>query len=133
MQKKIIIFSILAILMLVSISFATAVNTYSKSDKKESPLFNFRTKKAINQNIKNIITRFFGKRVFFLTFKWEKILNKNVDSYTEEDRCTNDVVCRTQAKDTYCPTDCHATCLEGCTSQPTIICGTCTEGIICDP
>ncbi len=70
MKKKILIFSIITVLMLVTISFASAVNT-EKSTKKSSPLYSIRTKRAISQekinNIKeNIKTRFIRERIFFM-------------------------------------------------------------------
>lgn len=71
MNKKILIVSILAVLVLVSISFASAITTNTKTtNKKESPLFGIRIKQVVGerlQNLKeNIKARFIGERIFFL-------------------------------------------------------------------
>ncbi len=69
MKKKILLVSILAVFMLLAISFASAVNTNSikNNEKKESPLF--RIRRAIGEKIGNIISnvkaRFLGDRIFF--------------------------------------------------------------------
>ena len=73
MNKKILIISILAVLMLVTISLASATNTNTtNTEKKESPLWTIRTKRAISEKINNIIenikTKFLGERIFFLPF-----------------------------------------------------------------
>lgn len=75
MKKKIIIISILAVFMLVAISFASANAQTTKSvEKKESPLFRIRTRQANNENIdeikENIEAQFMGKRIFFWPFEW---------------------------------------------------------------
>jgi hypothetical protein len=73
MKKKILIISILAVFMLMAISFVSVVgkNT-SDAEKKESPLYGIRTKRAIGEKISNILenikTRFLGERIFFLKF-----------------------------------------------------------------
>lgn len=75
MNKKILVLSILAVLMLVAISFATAVssNTTTTVKKKESPLFGIRTKLAIGERLQdlkeNIKALFIGKRIFYLPFQ----------------------------------------------------------------
>ena len=51
MKKKILLVSILATFMLVAISFAAAVNTNNSADKKESPLYRLRTRRAIEEKI----------------------------------------------------------------------------------
>ena len=73
MNKKILSISILAIFLLVAISFASAVGTNtSDAEKKESPLYGIRTKRAIGEKIGNILenikTKFLGERMFFLRF-----------------------------------------------------------------
>jgi len=72
MNKKLLVVSILAVLMLIAISFATAVtsNTTTTTKKKESPLFGIRTKLAIGQKLQDLTTRFIRQRVFFLPFQW---------------------------------------------------------------
>jgi hypothetical protein len=78
MKKKILFVSVLAVVMLVGISFATAVNpsTTSNNKKKESPLFKIRTRHALGEKLiemlKNFITKFLGERRFFLPFQWLK-------------------------------------------------------------
>jgi hypothetical protein len=75
-KKKILIVSILAVFMLMAISFATAVGQNSSSDveEKESPLYGIRTKQAVGEKISNIIenikTKFLGERVFFVPYRW---------------------------------------------------------------
>ncbi|MDH7517749.1 MAG: hypothetical protein QHH19_05340, partial [Candidatus Thermoplasmatota archaeon] len=44
----------------------------TNSKKKESPLFKIRTELAIGERIKDLVTRFLGQRIFFLTFQWLK-------------------------------------------------------------
>ena len=70
MNKKILTLCILALLMLVSISFVSSAELNTNIEKKESPLFGIRTGRAISKNIKkiadNIITKLFGERAFFL-------------------------------------------------------------------
>ena len=88
--------------MLVTISFATAINTKNE-EKKESPLFNIRTLNSINKEKlnnfrQNIITRFFGNRLFFAL---DRIVTVKDDErgpctyYTAGESCcyTNCVVC----------------------------------------
>jgi hypothetical protein len=69
MKRKITIVSIITILMLVTISYETALNT-KDVEKKESPLYKIRTKNAIKEKIgeiiKNIKTRFLNRRIFFI-------------------------------------------------------------------
>ena len=75
MNKKILLFSILAVFMLLAISLSSAVSSNtSKPIKKESPLFRIRTKQSvgdkIGQVLDNIKTKYVGQRVFFLPFQW---------------------------------------------------------------
>ena len=74
MKKKIVITSLLAVFMLLAISYATAVNTTtSETDAKESPLYGIRARRAISDKIKNIVenikAKFLGDRLFFLPFR----------------------------------------------------------------
>jgi len=74
MNKKLFVVSTLAVFILVAISFASAVSSNTAlGEKKESPLFGIRTRKAIGdrlQNLReNIKARFIGERVFFLPFQ----------------------------------------------------------------
>jgi len=74
MNKKLLVVSILAVFMLMAISYASAVSTQTaNTTKKESPLFGVRTRKAIGERLQelreNIKTRFIGERVFFLPFQ----------------------------------------------------------------
>ena len=71
MSKKVLILSILAVFMLLAISFASTVSSNTSTPiRKESPLFNFRTRKAIREKVGNFITKFIGERKFFLPFQW---------------------------------------------------------------
>jgi len=81
MNMKLMLISILSVFTLISISFASAINTNTANSngKKESPLFGIRTRKAIREKIGDMLRRFVGERVFFLPFQW---LKKLVD--TEE-------------------------------------------------
>jgi hypothetical protein len=112
MKKKILIFSIITVFMLVAISFATAVNT-EKTTKKASPLFGIRTRRTIgrekiNEIKENIRSRFIGERVFFLPFQW--LNNKDV-LITRQQLGLKTINCYTTEpntyKCTYCVTNCH--------------------------
>jgi hypothetical protein len=76
MKKKLIIGSLLAVFMLVTISYATAVNNNTNAESKESPLFGIRTRRAVTEKITNIIenikTKFLGERIFFLPYQWPR-------------------------------------------------------------
>ena len=82
MNKKILVISILAVLMLVAISFSTAVssNTTTTVKKKESPLFDIRARRAINEKfgeiIENIKTKYIGERLFFMPFTRIKFIER---------------------------------------------------------
>ena len=94
MNKKILAVSILAVFMLVAISFATAINT-TPAKKKESPLFKIRTKLAIGERLENlrenIKAKFVGERIFFLPFQWIKNHDNYMGSPTEAPKgfCTS--------------------------------------------
>jgi hypothetical protein len=80
MNKKILTTSILAVLMLVTITYASAINTSTASnEKKESPLFKIRTRLAIGEKIgkimENIKTKFIGNRIFFVPLLMKNIKN----------------------------------------------------------
>ena len=99
-MKKIVAISILAVFMLVAISYATAVNTNTTSkETKESPLYNIRNRRAIGSKIYNIIdnikTKFLGNRIFFLPIRslGNRIRVKLSDTlaYTCEEYCTEDI------------------------------------------
>jgi hypothetical protein len=71
MNKKILLVSILSLVMLLTISFASAINTNNiDADKKESPLYRIRTRRVIGEKIgviiENIRTNFLVERIFFL-------------------------------------------------------------------
>ena len=71
MKRGIIIGSILAVLMIISISYVTAVNT-KDIENKESPLYGIRTNKALGKKITAIMqiinTKFLNERMFFIPF-----------------------------------------------------------------
>jgi len=80
MRKNLIILGLVSIFMLVTISFASAINTNNiNAERKESPLFGIRTRQAIAEKISSIINniriKFLGERMFFLPF--ESLRNKN--------------------------------------------------------
>ena len=84
MNKKILAISTTAVFILVAIPFASAVNITTVVEKKESPLFGIRTRKAISgrigEVIENIKTKYIGERVFFLPFQWLKRLLPHLES-----------------------------------------------------
>jgi len=86
MNKKLLVFSVLTVFMLIAISFASAINTNTAKsfEKKESPLYDIRTRRAIREKIGNIITRFVGEQMFFLPFQWTifiKHISKESDAW----------------------------------------------------
>ena len=118
MNKKLLVVSIVAVFILVAISFSTAVssNTVKTVERKESPLFGIRTRQAIKEKIgdiiENIKTKYIGERAFFLPFQLLRIKN-TLRLYTggsepECDRtfgvaCTEDVTC---TSDMWCTAYC---------------------------
>ena len=90
MKKKIATISILTIFMLVTISYATALNT-TNTENKESPLYRIRTSRAITEKIgkviENIKAKFLEKRVFYLPF--QKLLTGE-EPVTTQSGCTYD-------------------------------------------
>ena len=68
--------------MLVAISYATAINTTTNNEKKESPLYRIRTRRAITEKIGNIIekvkTKFLGDRIFFVPLQ---LLKEHMHEY----------------------------------------------------
>jgi len=79
MNKKIMIGSILAVLMLVAISFSAAAVSNQSNDvekkKAVSPLFGIRTKDAIGEKLSSLKAKFLGERIFFIP-----VINKEVFS-----------------------------------------------------
>jgi len=75
MKKKILIFVILSIFMLVSITFASAIQTQNAVNKKKiSPIFKIRIQNALNKQerreiVKNFLSNFLEGRVFYIPFK----------------------------------------------------------------
>ena len=108
MNKKILIGSVLTILMLVTISFATAVtsNTNKDVENKESPLFRIRTKLAIGERIKNLAIIFLRQRIFFLPFQW---LSHEILSIRDRLNCKqtqNPAVCTEAVRCTFMVPEC---------------------------
>jgi hypothetical protein len=95
---------ILAIFLLVTISFASAVDTSTEDvEKKVSPLFSIRKSRAISEKITSIIenikTRFLGDRIFFLSFPLLKSFQQN----NEQNRpITIQIKCGTSDTDPDC-------------------------------
>ena len=123
MNKKILTISIVAVFMLLTISFSTAVssNITATIKKKESPLFGIRTRQAINvkfgEIIENIKTKYIGERVFFLPFqflslKWQKLTDDSLPNFSFED-------CETMKTCDYC------TNIVNCVVTEFKTCGTC--------
>ncbi len=62
MDKKILILGVLVVLMLVTISFASAVTTNTQTTRKESPLFSIR-----QGRVRNIVTNYLNRdRIFYI-------------------------------------------------------------------
>jgi hypothetical protein len=68
-----VIMGLLAVFMLVSISFVSSAEVNNDAERKESPLYVIRTRRAISENIEKIVenikTKLFGERAFFLPFQ----------------------------------------------------------------
>ncbi len=80
MNKKILVFGALAALMLVTISFASAVTTQTQNKRKDSPLFNIRSTK-----VKNIVTTFLHRdRIFLLPNLLQRLLSPGDSSKPHE-------------------------------------------------
>ena len=75
MKKKIAMASILAVLMLITISFVSSADVNTNIEKKESPLYKIRTKLAIGEMIQEIRAKLFEGRIFFLPLQW--LINRN--------------------------------------------------------
>jgi len=74
MSRKLLVFSVLVIFLLVAISFTSTINSSAGKTvrSKESPLFRIRIIKAIRERVGDFLRRFVGERVFFLPFQWLK-------------------------------------------------------------
>lgn len=72
MNKKLLLISLLVVFTLVAISLTSVIgsNTVKPVEKKDSPLFGIRTRRATGDRLENIKTRFIGERVFFLPLTW---------------------------------------------------------------
>ena len=69
MNKKILIGSIIALCVLVGVSFTSVVGYRSvASDVKESPLFNIRSSRAINEESKGLTSEYVGKDNSVITY-----------------------------------------------------------------
>lgn len=93
-MKKIVIVNMLAVLIMLTISFASIVTSNSsKPIKNDSPLFGIRTRQAIREKIGNMMKRFVGERVFFLPFQWVRNLffKKSLETASKEPTC--DITC----------------------------------------
>ena len=85
MKKKILIFGVLSVLMLVTISFSSAISANSeKDDKRESPLFKLRTQRALSIKLGNILeqikTKFLGERIYMIPFSLMKLFDEKSDN-----------------------------------------------------
>jgi len=110
MKEKILTASILAVFMLVAISFASAVSTNTtNAENKESPLWAIRARQAIKDKVIDIIkivkTKYVGERAFYIPF--QSLIIKNIfHLYTtggEPECSTQDVLCTSDMRCTsYC-------------------------------
>jgi hypothetical protein len=96
MKNKIVIISILAVLILVSISIISAGININKDETKESPLFKIRTKWAMFGKIQEIKTKFFENRIFF---QIPKLFNTGSEDGFQSDSVFRKCITIT---DTYC-------------------------------
>ena len=91
LNKKILVVSIIAVFILVAISFTSVVglNTVKTANKKESPLYRIRTRRAIGERIGKIIdiikTRFLGNRIFFIPLQFFRNYYKDNDNFYTKD------------------------------------------------
>ena len=89
MKKKILIIGVLAVLMLVTTTFASAVeiNSYNL-EKKDSPLYRVRSKRIIGEKINLLINhikaKFIGERLFFMPLQYTPRPDSNPHLITEE-------------------------------------------------
>jgi len=107
MNKKLLVVSILAVFMLVAISYASAVSSNTTTDEqRESPLFRVRTRRAIGERLgelKEIIkAKFIGERVFFLPFLSLRDIYNRYSLYTEASSTYGCYTCDYS----FCPTKC---------------------------
>jgi len=126
MNKKLLVVSILAVFMLVAISFASAVSSNSTDEKRESPLFRVRTRRAIGERVDElrqiIRSRFVGDRLFFLPFQW--LRNQKNEEHAEDRLVTGDksVTCHKTNCGNQCSWDPACTVGWGCPSPTTTWC-----------
>jgi hypothetical protein len=118
MNKKILAISVLAVLMLVTITYASAISSNTTPvKKKESPLFKIRTKLAIGERLQNlrenIKAKFVGERIFFLPFEWLKNGNEFSERNLLAGKITHlaDYTCATYNTCTYPETCAYPICL----------------------
>ena len=109
-MKKKLFLSMILVVMLVFISFATAVSstTDEKVKQKESPLFQIRAKQAISEKIidiiENIKTRFLGERIFFIRFESRLWAIQNFETPLRHRffKCSDTAMCG-PTSETICP------------------------------
>jgi len=126
MKKKIVTITVLAVLMLITISLATAISTnITNTEPKESPLYGLRTRRAITEKIgtiiENIKTKFLGDRIFFIPFS---SLYRNDGSYPRGELYTKVGNCACGYTNMYSYPTCEPTCGY---AQMNTICGDCTS------
>ena len=118
MNRKICFIGVVVILLLVTISFSSAISSNTTNAvKKESPLYRIRTKLAICKEIgrilDNIKTKFLGERIFQIP----DILSRLV-------RNGEDEVSYVPVQRSICCTGKAPTCYGK---------GTCDDGVLCEP
>jgi hypothetical protein len=94
---KITIITIFVVLMLVMISYASAINTKTNIEKKESPLFQVRVRTAIGEKMIDILndikTKFLGERLYFKPNEWLKSIftkqNEIQCKWSSEEYCSS--------------------------------------------
>ena len=100
MNKKIVLISMTAVLMMMTISFVSAVTTNTQTTRKESPLFQIRTNTRINR-VENIITNFLQRdRIFIIP----NLLQKSSGITSDVTQINGKTLCIKGSGGNYCNT-----------------------------
>lgn len=89
-MKKIMVFSIFAVFVMIAISLTGVVGTQTGSDiaKGFSPLFGIRTNQAVNGKFQERFSNFIGERIF-LKFSLFQMLSQNMNDNPPSYKCTS--------------------------------------------
>lgn len=133
MNKKIIIGSISLVIMLVCLTAISAVTAQRTNDvMKNSPLFNLRANRSIGKE--NSINRmsFLNSRIcIYFAFsnqynlKTRNLVINKENTFLDQTTCAGTDTCNPRRETCLAPT-CTLTC-----SKLTILCGSCTQRLIC--